>query len=48
MLYLAARKTATYSSKAGKMNDESLQRNVAAVLLGFLIILIIVIATSLW
>jgi NADH-quinone oxidoreductase subunit L len=48
MLYLAAKKTTTYSSKAGKMNDESLQRSIAAVLLGFLIILIIVIATNLW
>jgi NADH-quinone oxidoreductase subunit L len=48
MLYLAAKKTTTYSSKVGKMNDESLQRSIAAVLLGFLIILIIVIATNLW
>jgi NADH-quinone oxidoreductase subunit L len=47
MLYIATKKTTTYSSKVGKIHDESLQRSIAAALLGFLIILIIVIVTSL-
>jgi NADH-quinone oxidoreductase subunit L len=45
MLYIAAKKTLVYSSKVGKAHDESLQRSIAAALLGFLIILIIVIVT---
>jgi NADH-quinone oxidoreductase subunit L len=45
MLYIAAKKTLTYSSKVGKTHDESLQRSIAAAVLGFLIILIIVIVT---
>jgi NADH-quinone oxidoreductase subunit L len=48
MLYIATKKTLAYSSKVGKIHDESLQRSIAAALLGFLIILIIVIITSLW
>jgi NADH-quinone oxidoreductase subunit L len=47
MLYIATKKTTAYSSKVGKIHDESLQRSIAAALLGFLIILIIVIVTSL-
>jgi NADH-quinone oxidoreductase subunit L len=45
MLYIAAKKTLAHSSKVGKIHDESLQRNIAAALLGFLIVLIIVIVT---
>jgi NADH-quinone oxidoreductase subunit L len=45
MLYLAAKKTLANSSKVGKTNEESLQRSIAAALLGFLIILIIIIVT---
>jgi NADH-quinone oxidoreductase subunit L len=47
MLYIAAKKTLAYSSKVGKTNKESLQRSIAAALLGFVIILIIVIVTNL-
>jgi NADH-quinone oxidoreductase subunit L len=47
MLYIVTRKTLAHSSKIGKAHDESLQRSIAAALIGFLIILIIVIATNL-
>jgi preprotein translocase subunit SecF len=46
-LYLAAKKTLARSSKIGRTHDETLQRSIAAALLGFLIIVIIVIATGL-
>jgi NADH-quinone oxidoreductase subunit L len=47
MLYVAANRTLTYSSKIGKRRNESLQHYIAAALLGFLIILIVVIITLL-
>jgi NADH-quinone oxidoreductase subunit L len=46
-LDLAARKTLARSSKIGRAQEETLQRNIAAALVGFLIILILVIATVL-
>jgi len=47
ILYVAANRTLAYSSKIGKRQNESLQRYVAAALLGFLIVLVIVIVTIL-
>jgi NADH-quinone oxidoreductase subunit L len=48
MLRTAAKKTSAHSSKVGETNGESLQRSVAAAILGFLIILIIVTVTIGW
>jgi NADH-quinone oxidoreductase subunit L len=48
MLRTAAKKTSAHSSKVGETNSESLQRSVAAAILGFLIILIIVTVTVGW
>lgn len=47
MLHVATNRTLAHSSKIGKKQNESLQRNIVAALLGFLIILIIVIITML-
>jgi NADH-quinone oxidoreductase subunit L len=44
-LDIVAKKTLAQSSKVRQVNDETLQRSIAAALIGFLIILIIVIAT---
>ncbi len=46
-LYIVVKKTMAQSAKARKVNDETLQRSIAAALIGFLIIVIIVIATIL-
>jgi NADH-quinone oxidoreductase subunit L len=46
-LYIVVKKTMAQSAKALKVNDETLQRSIAAALIGFLIIVIIVIATIL-
>jgi NADH-quinone oxidoreductase subunit L len=48
MLRTAAKKTSAHSSKVGETNSESLQRSVAAAILGFLMILIIVTVTVGW
>jgi NADH-quinone oxidoreductase subunit L len=47
ILYVAANRTLSYSSRIGNKQDESLQRYIVAALLGFLIVLIIVIITVL-
>jgi len=46
-LYIVVKKTMAQSAKARKVNDETLQRSIAAALIGFLIIVIIVVATIL-
>ena len=46
MMYTAAGRTLTYSNKARKLHDESLQRTIAAALIGLLIIAVIVVITS--
>jgi NADH-quinone oxidoreductase subunit L len=45
ILYIAAHRTIASASRIGKMHNESLQRYIAASLLGFLILLVVVIAT---
>jgi hypothetical protein len=47
MLYAAANKTLAHYSKIEKTHNESLQRYIAAALLGFLVLLVIVIITML-
>jgi NADH-quinone oxidoreductase subunit L len=47
MLYAMANRTLTHSSKTEKTNNEPLQRYIAAALLGFLTLLVIVVVTVL-